>query len=243
MRSSMQLTRLQSVISEEQWQNIETFITHLQTSVDGSLADVDFSPLITAVREGWSDRTLTAEEIDAILAEVVEIYSALGITPQEARTLFYDLQTIAQALRLPRTDDNLTGTAEADVLYGGLGNDTLTGADAATAGVGEVDWLIGGGGSDGFVLGDAREAFYNDRNAATAGANDYAIIVDYNPAQDVIQLHGSANQYALGTVPTTVGLTGTAIFYQPTDQRSTPELVGIVAGVTLADFNTGFAFV
>jgi len=243
MISAHLLSKAQPLISDEQKQNLQILITDLQASLDGSLSDMDLSPLVTAVQDAWSDRTLTPDDIESILTAAMTIGANLGITAQEARTLFYDLQNIAQASCLPRTDDHLTGTSGNDGLYGGLGNDTLTGVGSTTVGAGEVDWLMGGGGNDTFVLGDTMTTFYNDNNLATVGADDYAILVDYNPTQDQIQLHGVASDYVLGAIPISSGMTGTAIFYQPAGQRSTAELIGIVAGVTLTDFNAGFAFV
>jgi Ca2+-binding RTX toxin-like protein len=243
----MVLSRLstisQAVIPEEQKQNIQTLVSDIQLSVDEALTDIDLSTLLTTLEDALSDRTVTSDEIKTVITEVAKISDDLGITTQEARTIFYDVQNVAQASRLPRTDDNLTGTSSNDSLYGGLGNDTLSGTNFANAGAGEVDWLIGGGGGDTFVLGNTTTAFYNDNIPGSTGSNDYAILVDYNPTQDIIQLHGSATQYLLGAIPTNTGIAGTAIFYKPADQRNVPELVGIVAGVTLSNFQAGFTFV
>ena len=50
-------------------------------------------------------------------------------------------------------------------------------------------------------VGDRNKAFYNDGKKGTAGANDFAYILDFNAAQgDQIQLHGRASDYRLGSI-------------------------------------------
>ncbi|XWK87805.1 MAG: Coq4 family protein [Phormidium sp.] len=146
---------LKPTISDEQKQNIEKLIKDVQDSFDVPLSEIDFSELRSDVKTALSDRILTSNELEIIVSDVTDIINTAGITPAEVRTIFYDLQNIGEASRLPKTDDNLTGTSEDDILWSGLGNDTLTAADLSTAGVGEKDTLIGGGGNDSFVLGDS----------------------------------------------------------------------------------------
>ncbi|MGL4622287.1 MAG: Calx-beta domain-containing protein, partial [Chroococcidiopsis sp.] len=125
-------------------------------------------------------------------------------------------------------DDFLTGGMGNDHLVGGKGKDILTGVDpsGATPGVGEFDTLTGGAGKDKFILGDAAKFYYNDGLDATSGTGDYALVTDFDSKQDVIQLHGTASNYRLGTSP--VGLpAGTAIFQKTSGQD---ELIGIVQG-------------
>ena len=59
-------------------------------------------------------------------------------------------------------------------------------------GAGESDQLQGNAGADTFVLGDTNNSFY-----VAHGAKDKALITDFEFAQDVIQLHGSADNYKL----------------------------------------------
>lgn len=105
-----------------------------------------------------------------------------------------------------------------------------------------MDWLIGGGGKDKFVLGNEQQAFYDDGKALNSGLSDFAAILDFNGNHDVIQLHGSADKYQLAELPEElVGIAGTGI-YQAEDGKA-PELIGVVAGVTLTDMSSGFEFV
>lgn len=63
------------------------------------------------------------------------------------------------------TADQLFGDEGRDILAGGAGNDTLTGATGSNLGRGEVDVLIGGAGRDTFVLNN----FYDDGNGLADG--------------------------------------------------------------------------
>lgn len=228
-------------LSQEQQQNVETLISDLQNSVDSSPDQELVDDLETTLTDALSDGELTEEELVAIANDTIEIVAALGITAEEARTIFYNLQDIANASPLPRTNDDLTGTEGDDILWGGLGNDTLTGA-GADGGVDETDWLIGGGGKDRFVLGNSQQAFYDDGQVLTAGLTDFAAILDFNANHDVIQLHGSADGYQLTELPQDlIGIAGTGIYR--TESGNAPELVGVIAGVTLTDMSSGFEFV
>ena len=61
-------------------------------------------------------------------------------------------------------------------------------------------------GADRFILGDANVPYYDDDLSGASsddlfnnffGINDFAVIYDFNPAQDTIQLHGSPDDYVL----------------------------------------------
>ncbi len=85
-------------------------------------------------------------------------------------------------------NDTLYGEAGNDLLDGGAGNDYLDGY--ASFRNQEYDTLTGGAGADTFVLGNANQpVFYQ-------GAG-YAIITDYSPVDDYIQLKGTAGNYKL----------------------------------------------
>ncbi|MBD2461593.1 hypothetical protein H6G89_11080 [Oscillatoria sp. FACHB-1407] len=230
-------------LSEIQKQNIRKLISDVQASVDNAPSESSVADLKASVKAAFSDRTITRTEFRAIASDVLEVVESAGVTPTEARTIFYDLQNIAQASRFPRTNDNVTGTDGNDVIWTGLGNDTLTGATATDFGVGDVDTLCGGGGQDTFVLGNASAVFYDDGNSVTPGLNDYALIVDFNPTQDKIQLKGTAENYTVGALPEQLGFAGTGIYYKNATGSGTPELIGVVAGVSITDFNSGFTFV
>ncbi len=127
-------------------------------------------------------------------------------------------------------NDTLVGGLGNDVLKGENGNDVLTGVDinAINPGIEEIDTLTGGIGSDIFVLGDANNVYYDSPNDGNSSDGDYALISDFNSAEDVIQLHGKASDYLL--TPFTQGNLGsTAIFVKTSGQN---ELIGIVQGAT-----------
>jgi Ca2+-binding RTX toxin-like protein len=123
----------------------------------------------------------------------------------------WDLATlIGKALAGTEGNDSIIGTNTNDNISGGLGNDSLTGRDGNDSlngvnpnninpGIGEKDNLSGGSGSDRFVLGDSANIYYDDRNIATNGNNDYATITDFNASTDKIQLQGSSTNYLLQT--------------------------------------------
>ena len=133
-------------------------------------------------------------------------------------------------------NDTLLGLAGNDTLNGSEGNDILQGSSLTTAG--EIDILTGGTRSDTFVLGTPARVFYDDGNDTSDGTGDYALITDFNPNVDVIQLGWSKDNYILGAVPE--GLPeGTAIFLdKPGDEPD--ELIAIVQGVTGLDLNQSY---
>ena len=69
-----------------------------------------------------------------------------------------------------------------------------------------IDELTGGLGSDTFILGDETGKFYT-----AGGDQDFAVIADFDFTQDVIQLNGTAGQFALAPVQQ-VGVSGLGIF-------------------------------
>jgi Ca2+-binding RTX toxin-like protein len=130
-------------------------------------------------------------------------------------------------------NDTLTGGSKNDILVGGDGNDLLTGAGSGI-GVNAIDTFTGGNGSDRFILSNSTTVFYNDGNNSTAGVGDYALIKDFNSAQDRIQLEGAASRYVLGSSPI-AGAAGTGIFLDTNNNgvfNSTDELIAVVQGST-----------
>lgn len=87
-------------------------------------------------------------------------------------------------------NDYLRGYGGSDTLYGGLGNDILDGS--YNDGGGQVDALIGGAGYDTFVLGSS----FSGGGVCYQGYGN-AVILDWNPSFDVIQLRGNGSQYSL----------------------------------------------
>jgi uncharacterized delta-60 repeat protein len=125
---------------------------------------------------------------------------------------------------LPAGSKLVVGTAGNDALTGGVSNDVLVGMTASSLnfGTGEIDQLTGSQGADTFVLGNRNSSFY-----AGAGVDDYALIQDFNAqVGDIIQLKGSANDYALGFASTGQA-SGTGIFLSSNPN----ELIGIIGSI------------
>jgi len=85
--------------------------------------------------------------------------------------------------------------------------------------LGRVKTITGTASSDTFTLGDASGAYY-----ASNGNQDYALLVNFEQSKDLIQLHGSANDYQISK-----GTLGAEIFLNKT------ELIGVVVGVNQVD--------
>jgi beta propeller repeat protein len=170
-----------------------------------------------------------------------------------------------------KDDDRVSGNENNDSVYGGFGNDWLfgnSGNDLVVGGydddrvegnrgddtligiaplailfpgMGELDALKGNEDRDVFVLGDTMNAYYQDGSAASAGLNDYAAIVDFNPTEDVIQLYGKADNYQLAAAPDRA--TDTGIFLK---SEGANELIGVVRNAQPSQLNlasNSFVFV
>lgn len=133
-------------------------------------------------------------------------------------------------------NDTLTGNRGNDTLIGGDGNDILSGTNNdnyydlpnGPLKPKDIDTLIGGTGADTFVLGSDKSLDPTGVFYANAGYGDYALIKDFNPAEDFIQLHstgdkpGIKNGYSLRQVPS--GLpAGSGLFFNQ-------ELIAIIQG-------------
>jgi hypothetical protein len=126
------------------------------------------------------------------------------------------------------------GTGLIEFLSGRIGNDTYLGFQPPTANPGQVKIDIFAdlplddpafrSLSDTFILGDFNQPYYANGNPGTFGLNDFAFIVDFNPAEDFIQLNGSASDYQL----VDIGI-GTAIAYQ---QPTGLDVIGFALGAT-----------
>ena len=129
-----------------------------------------------------------------------------------------------------KDNDALLGGSGSDFLYAKEGNDILSGVDGSLAnpGRGEIDTLIGAEGNDTFLLGDATKFYYNDGVDTGTGAGDYALIVGFNPIEDIIQLQGAPSTYVLGASPAGLPV-GNALFKKTT---GSDELIAIVQPVS-----------
>ncbi len=137
-------------------------------------------------------------------------------------------------------DDVLDGGQGNDRLFGGNGDDRLTAAGFIPSGTGgifglnETDILVGGQGRDTFQLGGRNAAgtlcvYYDDPYDTGAGNdNDYAMIADFKPNEDTIELVGKSTDYVLGS--SSVGSSeGVAIHVV---NGKSQELIAIVQGVS-----------
>ncbi|MGV2831303.1 SBBP repeat-containing protein [Myxosarcina sp. GI1(2024)] len=113
----------------------------------------------------------------------------------------------------PASDAFQFGSTGTDIILGREGSDVILGVDPELnlPGLGEKDLLSGGSERDRFILGDRNKPYYDDGNANTTGDRDLALLFDFDPAQDIIQLHGSPEDYTLVNLAEQ-GSTGTAIF-------------------------------
>ena len=100
---------------------------------------------------------------------------------------------------------------------------------------GLVDSQTGTINTDTFVLGNASESLYDNY-----GQQDYAEISDFDLSQDIIQLHGLADDYYIGSSPS--GSNDQGIFLKVDGMED--ELVGVVKETNTLDINSSnFAFV
>jgi len=76
---------------------------------------------------------------------------------------------------------------------------------------------------DTFILGDWQTPYYAENDDDSLGLNQFALIIDFNPNEDIIQLHGTSQDYQL--VETSLG---TAIFWR---QGNSFDLIGVVGGI------------
>jgi Ca2+-binding RTX toxin-like protein len=124
-------------------------------------------------------------------------------------------------------NDLLIGDDGNDNLYGDSGNDIIIGANPnGVNGSSEIDILTGGSGGDRFILGDRDKTYYDDLDIFNGINIGFALIADFNPTEDQIQLHGAASNYLLQVVGT-----GTNILLDKPDGEP-DELIGIILNST-----------
>ena len=146
-------------------------------------------------------------------------------------------------------NDTLEGNSGNDLLQGGSGNDVINGVgdiffNSGDLGVGTIDTLSGGGGSDRFILNTAISGIagidtfplYSGR-----GESDYALITDFNPRFDSIELAQQAEEYRLEFL-SSGEVSDAQLFYQPS-ASSESDLIAILEDVPSSlDLNDDSAF-
>ena len=111
----------------------------------------------------------------------------------------------------------------------------LKGSENSDAITGLVVNQVGTTNNDTFVVGNTQESLYD-----TYGQQDYLEISGFNSSQDVIQLYGTASNYAVGVSPS--GSNDQGIFLKVAGMED--ELVAIVKNRNNLDLNSNdFAFV
>lgn len=138
-------------------------------------------------------------------------------------------------------NDFLAGDRDNDLVEGGDGDDTLVGVSLSFTnfGTGEIDTLTGGAGADLFILGNAQRVFYDDQSGGL-GLTDYALITDFNPAQDRIQLRAGLT-YQLGALPTAAptNFPGGLVLFVDNDGVAgispNDEVIAVLSGLTTAN--------
>jgi serralysin len=98
--------------------------------------------------------------------------------------------------------NTLTGNGSANVLKGENGNDALVGASGADTlyGGAQNDLLRGGAGNDVLHGGPGDDKFRFDTALSTSAVKNVDRVVDFNPAQDTIQLENSIfTKFGTGT--------------------------------------------
>jgi Ca2+-binding RTX toxin-like protein len=169
-------------------------------------------------------------------------------------------------------DDSLSGGDGNDSLYGGFGNDSLFGdaGNDTLVGGGSIDTLIGGAGVDTFDLtfGVATSQINGINTPAGlgnsykfAGNNDYALIADFNPNEDILRLSKFDFAPGIGVgivnsqiqIPTTTvqyaaiaspaGLPAGTAIYAANVGAAQPELIAILQGVPAESINLTASYV
>jgi len=135
-------------------------------------------------------------------------------------------------------DDSLIGGRGSDILTGGNGSDRLNGYGTTLTNDSQFDTLIGGNGVDYFVLGGNWGVSYVE------SGDGYAIIQDWNQADDWIEVKGTSSRYDLQyTSVSGIGSSArdTEIYY--TDAFGNRDRIGIVQDSTNVKLDRDFKFV
>ena len=130
-------------------------------------------------------------------------------------------------------NDTIFGASGSDSLSGNDGNDLLIGAYVVfdDPGKGDIDTLTGGNGNDTFILGEGSRVFYDSDFMSGLGTQDYALVTDFEPGLDTIQLHGSSSDYVIGGSGIS-DISGLGIYYLT---GSNFELIGVLEDASSFD--------
>ncbi|MCF2144941.1 SBBP repeat-containing protein [Desmonostoc muscorum LEGE 12446] len=143
--------------------------------------------------------------------------------PENVRALITNFVVVGT----PYSDSEvLAGTSHPDIIAGREGNDVILGVNPGSAhpGRGDFDFFVGDVGKDRFILGDWRNVYYVGK-----GTKDLASIVDFNPNEDKIQLHGNQSDYVLVNFSELqLSGEGTAIF----KKGSRPDIIALIPGIS-----------
>ncbi|HAZ48482.1 MAG TPA: hemolysin [Cyanobacteria bacterium UBA11371] len=104
--------------------------------------------------------------------------------------------------------DLAAGFRPSQLIFARTGNDTILGYQpiVTTPNQTQIDLINGDltvedpgfrSWNDTFILGEWQKPYYANGNPEILGLNDFALLTDFNPLQDIIQLHGTANDYFL----------------------------------------------
>jgi subtilisin family serine protease len=161
-----------------------------------------------------------------------DVYSDAGLTTKVAGTTVLINDTSKPA------GVTLWGGTGNDQITGGGGPDQLagvrsTGTTAIDLGAGQVDTLTGLADQDRFLLGDSRGVFYDDRVSNNLGSADYALIKDFTPGIDKLQVKGG-NAYLY-----TVSSSGLSLYWDrnrngllTSSGKTQDELIAVLQGVS-----------
>ncbi|MGL6340921.1 MAG: SBBP repeat-containing protein, partial [Waterburya sp.] len=140
----------------------------------------------------------------------------------------------------PGSDAFQFGSTGIDIILGREGNDVLVGVDPTEGfpGQGDTDLLSGGSQSDRFILGDRNKPYYDDGDDTSTGDESMAMLLDFNPSEDVIELHGNPEDYTLVNLSELgEGETGTAIYLNGETNNELIASINNVEGLSLdADY-------
>jgi Ca2+-binding RTX toxin-like protein len=195
----------------------------LTNNKPNDIADINYSNVLTHVRfdRNWPDIRFGSYPNDTIVGTEQNSY-LVGLIGNDT-------------LKGNGGNDYLDGGDGADSLSGGAGNDTLIGGGNANNLVGGdgddtfiggngQDMMWGGSGQDRYIIGDENQLFYTKYPWY-----DLAILRDFEPKQDTIQLKGGASDYTIKPA-NSQGVSGTGIFYDN-------GLVALVANISPNNFS------